>query len=126
MRNIQRYFLNIRTFLTRLSGVPVVIFLPLMLLCFPLTAHADDAAGAATFKAKCAMCHGADGAGKTPMGAKLNIPDLLSPEVQKKPDTALIEIIAKGKNKMPEFASKLTPDQITQLKDYIREIGKKR
>ncbi len=125
MRNIQRYFLNIRTFLTRLSKIPVVMFLALMFLCFPLTAYAENAAGAATFKAKCAMCHGADGAGKTPMGAKLNIPDLLSPEVQKKPDSALVEIVAKGKNKMPEFASKLTPEQITQLKDYIRELGKK-
>jgi mono/diheme cytochrome c family protein len=97
-----------------------------MSLCFPLTAYADDAAGAATFKAKCAMCHGADGAGKTPMGAKLSIPNLVSPEVQKKPDTSLVESIAKGKNKMPEFGSKLTADQITQVKDYIREIAKKR
>jgi mono/diheme cytochrome c family protein len=33
------------------------------------------------FKAKCAMCHGPDAAGKTPMGAKFNIPRLaLHPE----------------------------------------------
>ena len=47
--------------------------------------------GAATFKAKCAMCHGADGQGKTPMGAKLSIPSLSAPEVQKQTDAALVE-----------------------------------
>jgi len=122
MRNLQ--CCDTRSFLIKVSGV-VIIVVALMLLCFPLTAYADDAAGAATFKAKCAMCHGADGAGKTPMGAKLNIPNLVSSDVQKKPDTALVEIIAKGKNKMPEFGSKLSSDQIAQVKDYIREIAKK-
>ena len=96
-----------------------------LILFFQPAASADTAAGAATFKAKCAMCHGADGAGKTAMGAKFNIPDLTSAEVQKKPDNSLVESIAKGKNKMPEFGSKLSAQQITQLKDYIREIGKK-
>lgn len=123
MRNLQ--CCGTRSFLTKVSGVAIIVA-ALMLLCFPVTACADDSAGAAMFKAKCAMCHGADGAGKTPMGAKLNIPNLVSPEVQKKPDTSLVEAIAKGKNKMPEFGSKLSPDQIAQMKDYIREIAKKR
>lgn len=122
MRNLQ--CCDTRSFLIKVSGVAIIV-VALMLLCFSVTAYADDSAGAATFKAKCAMCHGADGAGKTPMGAKLNIPNLVSPEVQKEPDTALVESIAKGKNKMPEFGSKLTADQIKQVKDYIREIAKK-
>jgi cytochrome c6 len=122
MRNLQCCVS--RSFLIKVSGVAVIV-VALMLLCFPLTAYADDAAGAATYKAKCAMCHGADGAGKTPMGAKLSIPNLAGPEVQKKPDTSLVESITKGKNRMPEFGSKLTPDQIAQVKDYIREIAKK-
>ena len=61
----------------------------------------------------------------TPMGAKQNIPNLVGSDVQKKPDTALVEIIAKRKDKMPEFDSKLSPGQIAQVKDYIREIAKK-
>ena len=81
-------------------------------------------AGAATFKAMCAMCHGADGAGKTPMGAKLSIANLASPELQKKTDAALIESISKGKNKMPEFGSKLSAAEITQVKNFIRALGK--
>jgi cytochrome c6 len=113
-----------RSSLIKVSGVAIMV-VALISVCFPVTAGADDAAGSATFKAKCAMCHGADGAGKTPMGAKLNIPNLVSPETQKKADTSLVEVIAKGKNKMPEFGSKLSADQITQVKDYIREIAKK-
>ncbi len=121
MRNAQSR--NDRS-LVKIAGLAVLIG-AIVLICLTTTAYADDPAGAVTFKAKCAMCHGADGTGKTPMGAKLNIPNLVSPEVQKKPDAALVESIAKGKNKMPEFGSKLSADQITQVKDYIREIAKK-
>ena len=35
--------------------------------------------GPTLFKTKCAVCHGADGKGETPMGKKLNIRDLSSP-----------------------------------------------
>ena len=51
-------------------------------------AAADDAA--ATYKAKCAMCHGADGKGETPVGKKMGIRDFTSPEVQKMSDDELI------------------------------------
>jgi len=119
MQSIQPYRLNCRW----LSALTLMVLVVSALI---LPARAEDSPGAATFKAKCAMCHGADAAGKTPMGAKLNIPNLVAPVVQQKSDAALVESIAKGKNKMPEFASKLTAAQITQLKDYIREIGKKR
>src|SRR5258705_4449930 len=56
---------------------------------------------AATYKAKCAMCHGADGKGDTPAGKKMGAHDFASPEVQKLSDAELVTIIAKGKNKMP-------------------------
>lgn len=102
-----------------------IILLTLTIATVALLAQAQSADGAATFKAKCAMCHGPDGAGKTPMGAKLNIPSLAAPEAQKKSDAALTEIIGKGKNKMPEFGSKLSAAQIAQLKDFIRGLAKK-
>lgn len=81
--------------------------------------------GAGLFKAKCAMCHGPDGAGKTPMGQKLNIRDLHSADAQKQADAALSQIIAQGKGKMPAFSQKLTEDQIKLLVAHIRELGKK-
>ncbi|MGH9521208.1 MAG: c-type cytochrome [Terriglobales bacterium] len=83
----------------------------------------DD--GATMFKAKCAMCHGQDATGKTPMGSKLNIPDLTSAAVQKQSDAEITGVITKGRNKMPEYGSKLTKDQIAELGKYIRSVAKK-
>ena len=81
--------------------------------------------GAATFKAKCTMCHGPDGAGKTGMGAKLKIRDLTSADVQKQTDAELVEIITKGKEKMPPYGGKLTKEQIDQVVAHIRTLAKK-
>lgn len=82
--------------------------------------------GPTLFKTKCAMCHGADGKGDSPMGKKLNARDLASPEVQKQTDAELTTIIAKGKGKMPSFGTKLTAEEIGQAVAHIRELGKKK
>lgn len=82
------------------------------------------AEGAADFKAKCAMCHGAHGAGDTVMGKNLNIRDLGSADVQKQSDGELTTIIAKGKGKMPAYDGKLSKDQIGDLVKYIRSLKK--
>jgi len=100
----------------------VSVFVLAAALVIPASA-ADD--GAANFKSKCAMCHGADATGKTPMGARLNIRDLTSPEVQKQSDADLQNVITKGRNKMVAFGGKLTNDQITGLVKYIRTVAKK-
>jgi len=81
--------------------------------------------GETVFKSKCAMCHGADGAGKTMMGEKLKIPDLHSADVQKKSDADLKTIIAKGKDKMPGYEGKLSKEQIDLLVGFIRDLAKK-
>lgn len=82
--------------------------------------------GPTLYKAKCAMCHGPDGKGETPMGKKLNIRDLSSPEVQKQTDAELTTIISEGKGKMPAFKGKLTAEQFGQVLAHIRELGKKK
>ena len=56
----------------------------------------DGAASGATFRTKCAMCHGQDGSGST-VGKSMNVPDLRSPAVQKLPDAQLAQIISDGK-----------------------------
>ena len=56
----------------------------------------DGAGGSATFRTKCAMCHGADGSGSE-VGKSLNVPDLRSPAVQKLSDAELAQVIATGK-----------------------------
>ena len=87
-------------------------------------AHAQGAAAETLFKAKCAMCHGADASGNTTMGKKFNIPDLRAPEIQKKTKAELGTAIAKGKNKMPAFEGKLTSDEVNELAAYVRQLKK--
>jgi cytochrome c6 len=84
---------------------------------------AQDAAG--TYKAKCSVCHGADAKGDTPVGKKMGIKDLASPDVQKMSDDELTAAIADGKNKMPSYKKSLKPDQIKELVGYVRSLAKK-
>jgi cytochrome c6 len=91
------------------------------LAIWSIPAAADSAA---TYKAKCAMCHGADGKGETPMGKKFGIHDFASPEVQKQSDAELEAITAKGKGKMPAYEKSLKPDEIKELITYIRGLAK--
>ena len=96
--------------------------LALSLGLWTLSAAAQDAA--ATYKAKCAMCHGADGKGDTPAGKKMSAHDFGSDEVQKQSDADLTQIVSKGKNKMPAYEGKLKPEQIKDLVNYIRKLAK--
>jgi len=93
----------------------------------PITSKAqtkEAAEAQSLFKQDCAMCHGADARGQTPMGKRLNIADLHAPTVQKKTDAALTAIIGDGKGKMPAFNDKLKPEQIHDLATYIRNLAK--
>ncbi len=87
-------------------------------------AHAQGTAPA-TFKSKCAACHGPDGKGATAVGKSLGIRDLGSPETQKMSDADLETIITKGKDKMPAYASSLKEPEIRDLVQYIRSFAKK-
>lgn len=110
--------------LGRLSSILVALTVGFMLASASSAAQNTPAEGVTLFKAKCAMCHGPDGAGKTPMGQKLKVRDLRSPEVQRQPDADLSQVIAQGKGKMPAGKT-LTAGQIKLLVAYIRELGKK-
>ncbi len=90
-------------------------------LSIPLLAHAQDAS--ATFKSKCAGCHGADGTGSA-MGKKMGAHDFTTADVQKMSDAELTDTIANGKNKMPKYADKLKPEEIKGLVAYIRTLKK--
>jgi cytochrome c6 len=85
-------------------------------------AMAED--GAALYKAKCAMCHGQDGAGQTTMGKNMKLRDLGSAEVQKQTDAELTKITADGKNKMPAYKSKMTAAEIEAVVKFIRTLKK--
>ncbi len=91
-------------------------------LVFSTYSFAD--AGGDLFKAKCAACHGANGAGDTTMGKNLKLKDLGSAEVQKMSDEEIANTISKGKNKMPAYDGKLTKEQINDLVKFIRSLKK--
>jgi mono/diheme cytochrome c family protein len=85
----------------------------------------DSAASSATFRTKCAMCHGQDGRGSE-VGKSMNTPDLRSQAVQKLPDAQLAQIISNGKGGMPSFKNSLSKDQIHSLVAHIRSLHQKK
>ncbi|SRR6266446_9123999 len=85
----------------------------------------DSAASSATFRTKCAMCHGQDGGGSE-VGKSMNVPDLRSPAIQKLPDSELAQVISNGKCGMPSFKNSLSEDQIHSLVSYIRALHQKK
>jgi|HubBroStandDraft_5_1064220.scaffolds.fasta_scaffold95362_2 cytochrome c6 len=103
----------------RIAGLSIALFLA---SAFLLTTHAkaDAAAAQATYKAKCAGCHGADGKGKD----ALKTQDFASAAVQGMSDADLTGIINDGKGKMPGYAKSLKPDQVKDLVAYIRSFKK--
>lgn len=109
--------------LSKLVVLIVMIALALFLVLPNLSWAGDD--GATIYKAKCAACHGADGAGKPAM----KIPSLVSDDVKKASDADLTDMVSNGgkdKKAAHAFSNKgLTPDQIKMVIAYVREMQKK-
>ncbi len=83
-----------------------------------------QAPGADLYKAKCAMCHGADGLAATGMGKSMKILSFKAPEMVKASDARLIASTKDGKGKMPAYKGKLTDAQIKDVVEYIRTLQK--
>jgi len=101
---------------TKIAILVLTIAVVLFVLIPSLSWAGED--GAALFKAKCAMCHGPDGAGK---GAAKS---LVSDDAKKMSD----DDIAKVVNTNPKHAAvakALNPDQVKAVVSYIRELQKK-
>jgi cytochrome c6 len=94
----------------------------ILIASLALAGSAFAADGAAIFKAKCAMCHGADGSASTGMGKTMGLKPLGSPEVQKTSDADLTALIANGKGKMPSYKGKLTDDEIGAVIKYVHTL----
>jgi cytochrome c6 len=103
----------------KFSQVAMMIAVLALVASVAMPAQAEDAA--ALYKAKCAMCHGADGKA-TKAGTTMGAKDFQAPEVAKLTDAEWIAATAKGKNKMPAFDKKLTEDQIKELVKFIRTL----
>jgi mono/diheme cytochrome c family protein len=66
--------------------------------------------GAATYTAKCKMCHGANG--------EKNFADL------SKSPADLAKIVTDGKGKMPAYKGKLSDDDVKAVVTYIKSLKK--
>jgi mono/diheme cytochrome c family protein len=100
------------------KGTLVILAAMILMIGLPAMAASD---GAALYK-PCATCHGANGAGDTPVGKSLKVRDLRSPEVQKQTDLELTKIIAGGKGKMPAYGKKMSEADIQALIAHIRTL----
>src|SRR6266436_10381312 len=79
------------------------------------------------FRNNCARCHGADGAGDTPLGHTNNAPDFTDPDWWRKHSDitntrSLVSIVSHGKAGMPAFGKKLTRSEIRRLVDFVRRF----
>jgi len=101
---------------TKLVMLVMTIAVALFIL-IPNLSWAED--GAALYKAKCAMCHGADGAGKP--AAK--IPSLVSDEAKKKSDADLTKAVAETA-KHPGPVKGLSADDVKAVVTYVRSLQK--
>lgn len=78
------------------------------------------ATGADDYKAKCAMCHGADGKGQ--MAQKMGSKALTDPAVQGMSEADIAKVISDGKGKMSGFKGKLSDDQIKAVAEYVKSL----
>jgi len=97
-------------------------FASIAMICTATPSHAQ--AGADTYKAKCMMCHAADGSGSTPAGKSMGAIPFSSAALIKASDADLIAATTNGKGKMPAYKSQLTPPQIADVITYIRTLQK--
>ena len=88
-------------------------------LLLPAATRGDD--GKQMYGKKCLACHALDGSGDKPLGKKVGTPDL---RVSTLPQAAIERVIADGRGKMMPYKDRLTPDQISALAAYVRELRK--
>lgn len=104
---------------SRISAAAVI------LLAASIAAPAfSQAPGADTYKAKCAMCHGADGLAATPMAKNMKIQSFKAPAMVKASDAQFFASTKNGKGTMKGYAGKLTDAQIKDVISYIRTLQK--
>jgi cytochrome c6 len=104
---------------------PQLSFALIAILAASTIAAVAQNPGADTYKAKCQMCHAADGSGNTPAGKTMKAASLSSPNIVKQSDAEFIAVTKSGKGKMPAYVAKLSDMQIKDVVAYIRTLEKK-
>jgi len=118
--------LSIKGLKTGIAAAMTIAVLALVIV-FQTSSQAANAAvgdGGETYKAKCVACHGADGTGNTAAGKAMKVRNLTSAEVQGQTDAQLLEVISKGKGKMPGYEKSLGADKCKELVAFVRTLKK--
>jgi cytochrome c6 len=77
--------------------------------------------GEATFKAKCAMCHGATGAADSPTAKMLKVKPATDPEIKALTVAQISAAVKAGKGKMHPVAG-LSDDQIKEVATFYHGL----
>lgn len=79
--------------------------------------------GRTVYEAKCARCHGADGAGRTRMAEIVEPPDMTDPAWQRQRSNARMSAsVSNGRGQMPAFKKKLSRQEIAASIAYVRTL----
>ena len=83
----------------------------------------SQAAGEATYKAKCASCHGATGTPSPGMAKAMGVKPVSDPEIKKLTADQMIAAVKNGKGKMKPIAG-LSDAQTKDVAGYYKSLGK--
>ena len=106
----------------RMADRKMLVVVVLAALVSMQLAAAQEAAGdgAKLYSQKCAMCHGQDGVAKSMAKGSANLND---PAWQKATSVDdIVKVITAGKDKMPKFEGKMTPDDIKLVATYVKQM----
>ena len=81
-----------------------------------------QSAGEATYKAKCQMCHGANGMAETGMGKATKTLPVTDPTVKAMSADEMAAVVKNGKLKMQPFKDKLSDQEIKDVTAYFRTL----
>lgn len=83
-----------------------------------------QSSGAAVYKAKCQMCHGANGMADSGAGKAMKVKPATDPDVKKMSEAQMIEAVRNGMGKMQPYKGKLTDaeikDSVTHFRTFIK------
>jgi len=95
------------------------IALAALLACAGVLGFSQD--GAATYKAKCAMCHGPTGTPNAGMAKAMGIKPVSDPDIQKLTVDQIAATVKTGKGKMKPVAG-LSDDQVKAVAAYFKTL----
>jgi len=99
---------------------------PLAAGALPRAAARQDDGGKALYDKNCMQCHGVRGL--PPKGMKTaypKIPTFDAAFIAPRSDDSITKVLTRGKNSMPAFKARLTPDQMATLATYVHGLASK-